>query len=52
MVPNWAREVSEILTQRSIEHTSFVGRKSDLTSPTNNNILDIDITVSVVYDTF
>ena len=40
MIASWACEVTEILTQRSTEEASFVSG------------LDIDIAVSVAYDTF
>ena len=46
MVASWACDVTGILTQR--RKPLLCGDKSDLTSPTGNNIPDIDITVSVV----
>ena len=49
MVASSACGVIEILTQTSTEDASSCEDKSDLTSPTSNQILDIDITVSVVY---
>ena len=47
MVVSWAFEVTEILTQRSSEED-----KGDLTRPSRNQLPDLHITVSVVYDTF
>ena len=54
MVASWACEVTEIITQRSSDSKKplLFADYSDLTSPTSNKILDIDITVSVVYDSF
>ena len=51
MVASLACEVTEILTQRSTEGTSFVFC-SDITIPTSNKIPDIYVAVSIVYDTF
>ena len=51
MVASWACEVTDILTQRSTEEASFVCGLQ-ITSPTSNHIPDIDITVSVIYDTY
>ena len=50
MVASWACEITAILTQRSTEDECE--DYSDLTSPTSNQIPDIHIAVSVVYDTF
>ena len=49
MVASWACEVTGILTQRSL---FCLEDYSDLKSPTSNHVPDIDIAVSVVYDTF
>ena len=51
MVARWACEVTEILTQRT-EEASFCKDYSDFTSPTSNQLPDIHIAISVVYDTF
>ena len=52
MVASWACEVTEILTQRSTEEASFVWGLEDPISPASNQIPDIDVAVSVLYDTF
>ena len=49
LVAIWACEVTEILTQKKLPHKFYY---NDLTSPTSNQIPDIHIAVSVVYDTF
>ena len=48
MVVSWACEVTEILTQGSIEEDFLCEDYSDLTSPTSNKIPDIHMAVSVV----
>ena len=54
MVASWACEVTEILTQKALKKPLVCEDYSDLTSPTtcSNQIPDIDIAVSVVYDIF
>ena len=52
MVASWASGVIGILPQRSTEEPSLFKDQSDLTCPSSNHILDIDIAVSAVYDTF
>ena len=48
MVVSWACEVTQILTQKKLPHRCYY---NDLTSPTSNQMPDIHIAVSVVYDT-
>ena len=46
----WACEVTEILKE-AVKEPLLCEDQSDLTSPTSNHIPDIDIAVSVAYDT-
>ena len=52
IVASWACEITEILTQETLEKPLLCEDYSDLTSPNSNKIPDIHITVFVVYDTF
>ena len=49
MVASWVCEVTEILTLKML---LLCEDYSDVTSPTSNQIPDIDIALSVAYDTF
>ena len=48
----WACEVTVILIQKRLLHWFLCDYFSDLTSPTSNQIPDMHIANSVVYDTF
>ena len=54
MVASWACEVTEIITQRSanIRKPLLCEGYGDHTGPSSNQIPDVHIAVSVVYDTF
>ena len=52
MVASWACEVTEIPHKEAPRKLRLCEDYSDLTSPTSNQIPDIHIAVSVVYDTF
>ena len=52
MIASWACGVTEIITQEALKKPLLFEDYSDLTSPTSNHISDINITFSVLYDSF
>ena len=52
MVASWACKSLKSSHKEALKKPLLCEDYSDLTSPTSNQIQDIDIAVSVVYDTF